>query len=75
MWSMLRTRNVGALDRVARALPAVLAVYLWWTSQLTGIGLVALGVVAVMLLVTSILGSCSIYYMLGWSTCPIKERQ
>jgi hypothetical protein len=32
------------------------------------------GIVAAMLAVTAVTGSCSIYYMLGWSTCPVRDK-
>ena len=66
--------NVGAVDRVVRAA--------------VGLGLVALGVSAVdatalrvalvgtgvATLATGVLARCSIYYLLGFSTCPISGK-
>lgn len=42
--------------------------------MLSGWFAVLLGLIAVMLLPTSLTGACSIYYALGWSTCPISGR-
>ena len=64
----LTTRNVGAVDRVIRALPFALFLYLWSSAALTGWPLIAFGIVSVMLLMTAITGMCSIYAMLGLST-------
>ncbi len=68
----LTTRNVGTLDRWIRALPAVIVAGLWVSGALTGTALLIAGILAAMLLVTAITGMCSIYAMLGISTCPVK---
>ncbi len=65
---MFRTRNVGTMDRVIRAIPAVIVVALWMQGTLSAPIAVGLMVPAAMLLVTSVTGSCSIYYTLGIST-------
>lgn len=64
----LTTPNVGAVDRVLRALPFALFLYCYATGALTGGALIALGVVSAMLLLTAVTGLCSIYAMLGIST-------
>lgn len=71
---MMTTRNVGNLDRVIRALPAVLVAVLWAQGVIGGMIAVVLAVLSVMLLVTALTGACSIYYVLGWSTCPVSGR-
>jgi hypothetical protein len=75
MLKMLTTRNVAGWDRILRALPAAATLYFSTTGALTGAGLLIAGVLSAMLLVTTITGSCSIYYMLGWSTCPVAGKQ
>ena len=69
---MLTTKNVGPLDRVVRTLPAIAVVLAWYGGLITGWLAIALAIAVGMLLLTSMLGSCSIYYMLGFSTCPIS---
>jgi len=69
---MLTTRNVGTLDRILRTLPAILVALAWYSGWIGGWSAIALAVVAGLLLMTSLLGACSIYYMLGFSTCPIS---
>jgi glucose-6-phosphate-specific signal transduction histidine kinase len=69
---MLTTRNVGPIDRILRTLPAILVALAWYTGWIGGLAAILLAAVAGMLLLTSVLGSCSIYYMLGFSTCPIS---
>lgn len=71
---MLTTRNVGSLDRLLRLLPTPVVALLINQGQLQGVGAWVLGVIAAMLLVTTLTGSCSIYYMLGLSTCPISDK-
>lgn len=67
---MMTTRNVGALDRILRTLPAIAVAFLWAQGLISGLLAGVLAVAAAMLLVTAITGACSIYYLLGWSTCP-----
>ncbi len=68
------TRNVGNTDRLFRALPAAIFAYVWATGTLTGTILIAFGILSVMLLLTALTGRCSIYAILGLSTCPAKQK-
>jgi len=67
------TRNVGAFDRLLRSVPAFAFLAVWATGALSGVPLVVFGILAAMLLVTAVTARCSIYAMLGWSTCPVKD--
>jgi hypothetical protein len=69
------TRNVGNLDRIIRTLPTVMVVYLYTTGLISGVLSWVLGVLTLMLLLTSVTGSCSIYYFLGFSTCPLSKQR
>lgn len=69
---MLTTKNVGKMDRIIRLAPAILTVVLYSYGIVTGTLLYVLVVVSAMLALTSVLGSCSIYYFLGFSTCSIS---
>jgi hypothetical protein len=69
---MLPTRNVGTIDRIIRTIPAVAVAIAWYGGSIAGWLAIGLAVAAGLLLVTGLLGSCSIYYMLGFSTCPIS---
>lgn len=71
---MATTRNVGTLDRFVRVVPAIVTAGFWWTGTLSGVPLISVGIISAMLLVTSLTGSCSIYYLLGLSTCPRTNR-
>lgn len=65
---MMTTRNVGGLDRLLRALPALALALAWLQGFIAGLPAMLLAVPAVMLLVTALTGACSIYYLLGLST-------
>lgn len=71
---MMTTRNVGSFDRVLRVLPAVAVAILWAQGAIGGVLAVVLSISTGMLLVTALTGACSIYYMLGWSTCPVSGK-
>ncbi|MBE9141029.1 DUF2892 domain-containing protein [Nodosilinea sp. LEGE 07088] len=73
LFNALKTRNVGKIDRLIRSLPTLIVVYLHFTGAISGGVSVFLGVLALMLLLTSLTGTCSIYYFLGLSTCPRKK--
>lgn len=60
--------NMGILDRIIRvALAAVVAV-LFFTGQLSLVASIILGVLAVIFLLTSIVGVCPLYLPFGIST-------
>jgi len=62
------TRNVAAWDRALRALLLPLVIIGWLAGALDPKWAVVLGVLAAMLLVTSLTGTCSIYGLFGMST-------
>ena len=71
---MFTTKNVGTTDRVIRALPVFLVAALYFTGYLPLGWALGLGVFSAMLLLTSLMGVCSVYYLLGYSTCPISGK-
>jgi hypothetical protein len=61
--------NMGTADRVVRVLVAVAIAMLYFTGRIGG-GLAAvLGVVAVVFVLTSLVGRCPAYLPFGFSTC------
>ncbi len=68
------TRNVGRADRVVRGLLPFVTGGLWWAGVLPTVVAVPVGVLAVLLFPTAFTGACSIYYFLGFSTCPVSGR-
>lgn len=69
----LLARNVGPTDRAVRALPSVIVIALWWSGALAGPILILAAVAAAMLLATALTARCSVYAILGLSTCPLRE--
>ncbi len=66
-------KNMGNLDRIIRIVVALLAAALYFANVLTGtMGIVAL-VVAVIFLLTSAVGFCPLYRLVGLSTCPASS--
>ncbi len=61
-------RNVGAIDRIVRALFALSVPALYLTGMIGGFAARVLGVLAILILRTSFTGKCGIYYSLGLST-------
>lgn len=73
LFNAFTTRNVGKIDRIIRSFPALFVAYLHFTGVVSGGLSIFLGVLTLMLLVTSLTGSCSVYYFLRLSTCPRKN--
>ncbi|MGE0159932.1 MAG: DUF2892 domain-containing protein [Gemmatimonadales bacterium] len=61
--------NMGAADRVARILVAVVIAILYFTGRIEGTLAAVLGVVALVFLLTSLVGRCPAYLPFGFSTC------
>jgi hypothetical protein len=68
-------KNVGNVDRIIRLLIAAVIAFLYFTNVITGtLGLVLL-VLAAIFVLTSFVGFCPIYALLGINTCPRKAKQ
>jgi small-conductance mechanosensitive channel len=61
-------KNMGIIDRSIRILLAAAVALFYFTDQLTGIAAVVLGAIAVIFILTSVIGFCPLYYPLGIST-------
>ncbi|MCS6929118.1 MAG: DUF2892 domain-containing protein [Saprospiraceae bacterium] len=63
-------KNVGNLDRIIRTVIALVAALLFFTGIVKDVvGIAVLGIAGVLLL-TSAVGFCPIYRLIGLSTCP-----
>ena len=69
-------RNMGTLDRLARALVvAPVAIVIGLLVGPASVVSIVLYAVAAIMLGTSLVGSCPLYAPLGVSTCRIDERR
>jgi len=66
--------NMGTVDRILRAVVGIILGYLIFTGKVEGVLAVVLGIFGVMLLVTSAIGYCPPYTLLGISTCKCEEH-
>lgn len=66
--------NMGSLDRSIRVLAAIAIAILYFSGTITGtLGLVLL-VIAGVFLLTSLIGFCPLYTILGLNTCSRKSQ-
>ena len=66
-------KNMGTVDRVVRAIFAVVVAILYFFGSISGTAAIILGVLAVIMLFTSITAICPPYGPLGISTLK-KEK-
>jgi len=67
--------NMGALDRLVRLIFAVGVGYLYFKGHINGLTAITLGVLAVVFLVTSFIGTCPLYLPFGLSTRKGKKSE
>ncbi len=60
--------NMGIFDRIIRVALVVVVAVLFFTGQLTFVASIILGVLAVIFLLTSIVGVCPLYLLFGISS-------
>lgn len=60
--------NESSLDRILRVVIAAVIAVIYFTGILTGAWAIVLGIIAVILLVTGLIGFCPLYKLLGLST-------
>lgn len=65
---MYLKRNMSAVDRTIRILIAIILGVLYFTNTITGVVGGILLVIGIILLLTSIVGSCPLYALLGIRT-------
>lgn len=69
----LMKKNLGSIDRIIRALFAIIVSILFFTDIISGILGVVLLVIGGVLLVTSFINFCPIYAVFGINSCSIKK--
>lgn len=66
-------KNMGSPDRIIRVLLAIVFVVLYFTGTVTGTWGILLLVLGAVFILTSVVGMCPLYAMLGMNTCPAKS--
>jgi Protein of unknown function (DUF2892) len=66
--------NMGAADRVIRLLLAAAFAVLYFTNTVTGTLGIALLVLGVVFVFTSMISFCPLYRIFGINTCPVKRQ-
>ncbi|MFO7593832.1 MAG: DUF2892 domain-containing protein [Pseudomonadota bacterium] len=66
--------NMGMTDRIIRLIVVLIIAGLYVTGQISGIAAIILGIIAVVFLLTSIIGFCPAYFPFGISTHKNEER-
>jgi len=59
---------MGAADRIIRIVLAVVIAVLYFTDQITGTAAIILGILAIIFLLTSLVGFCPLYVPFKLST-------
>jgi hypothetical protein len=65
-------KNVGSADRIFRLLSGAALASVGWYLALPVAAACALSLLGMMWLATGVTSKCSIYYVLGYSTCPVS---
>ncbi len=68
-------KNMSNIDRGLRTLLAAVIAILYFSNIITGTLGIVLLVVAVVFLGTSLISSCPLYSLFGWSTCPLERSE
>ena len=66
--------NMGSVDRIIRIILAVVIAVLYFTKQITGTGAIILGVLAIIFVLTSLIGVCPLYMPFKISTKKKQNR-
>lgn len=67
-------KNMGSFDQIIRILVAIAICVLYYTNVITGTLAIVLGVVAVVFFITSVVGNCPLYTILGINSCKVSRR-
>ena len=69
------TNNMGTIDRVIRIAAAVVVAALYFSGTISGVVAIVLGVIAAVFLLTSLIGFCPAYPLLGINTCGKHDQR
>jgi fatty acid desaturase len=66
-------KNMGAADKVARLLVAIVVAILYLANVISGTLAIVLLVIAVVFVLTSLVSFCPLYTLLGINTCKKRD--
>ena len=66
-------KNVGNPDKIFRIILAIVLLTLYFTNVVTGTWGIVMLVAAAILILTSLMSSCPLYSVFGFSSCPLKS--
>ena len=66
-------KNVGSIDKIVRIIIAIVAFYAAYTGMVASPWSYVLYGVGVIMLLTSLLGTCPLFTIFGIGTCKIKN--
>lgn len=61
-------KNMGLIDRTIRVVLAIIVAVLYFTEVIPGVAAIILGVIAIIFIITSLIGFCPLYVPLKIST-------
>ena len=61
-------KNMGTIDRIIRILLAIVVIILYITGSITGFAAIILGILAIVFIITSMIGFCPLYLPFKIST-------
>jgi len=67
--------NIGTTDKIIRIIVAAVLAILYFTNTVTGTLGIILLIFAGVLVITSLVGFCGLYTVLGIRTCPLKTEE
>ena len=67
-------KNMGNADRIVRITLAVIVVILYYNNTITGTMGIVLLVLAGIFVLTSLIGFCPLYKLVGLNTCPVTKK-
>ncbi len=67
--------NMGTTDKVIRIFAAVILVILIFSQVITGTAAIVAGILSGVFLLTSLIGFCPLYTLIGINTCKTKHHR
>jgi K+-transporting ATPase A subunit len=61
-------KNMGTIDRIIRIMLAIVVIILYITGSITGFAAIILGILAIVFIITSMIGFCPLYMPFKIST-------